>query len=472
VPLKPTSRRSLLRGLLAAPLLALARPVAAQAPPESDEPAWLRAQRPTVERILAAAREDGTAWRRLAELTDTFGPRPSGSAQLEAALHWSADRMREDGLSAVRLERVEVPVWVRGRESARLVEPDGGPLVMLGLGGSVGTPAEGLEGELVAVSSFEELEARAAAVAGRIVLFDVPYVSYGETVEYRSSGASRAARLGARAMLLRSVGPTGLRTPHTGALRYAEDAPRIPAAALAAEDVARLRRLLDAGRTVRVHLEMEAAWRGPALSANLVAELPGRERPEEIVLLGGHLDSWDVGTGAMDDADGCLVTWDALRLLHRLGLAPRRTLRVALFTNEENGLAGGKAYLERHGEERHVLTLECDSGVFRPRGFGFTGAPAAREALRPLLRLLAPIGADQLGERGGGSDIGPLVRAKGVPALSLDTANERYFIYHHTPADTIDRLEEGDLRLGVAAVAALVWLAAEMPEPLPASPTA
>jgi carboxypeptidase Q len=442
-------------------------------PPPAPAPGLAAAVAPyagVARRLIEAARQEPSAWTRLAELTDTFGHRLSGSESLEAALRWAAGEMKKDGLDNVRLEPVTVPRWVRGRESAALVAPVRHELAMLGLGNSVGTPPEGIEAELVIVRDFDELQRLGpAGVKGRIVLFDVPFTTYGETVVYRSTGASRAARLGAIAMLLRSVGPIGLRTPHTGALRYADDAPKIPAASIAVEDAQRLRRLRERGLTLRVRLRMQARFEADALSANLVGEIVGREAPHEIVLVGGHLDSWDVGTGAMDDGGGCVMTWQALRLVRRLGLRPRRTLRVVLFTNEENGLRGALAYRDRHAAELsdHVAALESDSGAFPPLGFGFSGVDAARTVIRDAARLLEPIGATRIGESGGGADVSPLAAAASVPTLSLDVDGARYFIYHHTQADTIERLSAEDLASGSAAVAVMAYVLADLPQRLP-----
>jgi carboxypeptidase Q len=459
----PFDREACLTAILAASVLAL--PVLARAAP----PALVESYRPLADRIIAAARADRAAWDRLAELTDTFGHRLTGSPQLEAAIRWAAEEMRRDGLENVRLEKVRVPHWVRGRESLEIVEPVPSPLVLLGLGGSEGTRPEGVAGELMVVKSFDELEARAAEARGRVVLFNVPFTSYGETVRYRGSGASRAARHGALAMLLRSVGPPGLRTPHTGGLRYEDGVARIPAAAVPVEDADRLQRLLDRGRKVVVRLTMEARTLPETESANVVGEIVGRERPDEVVLVGGHFDSWDVGTGAMDDGGGCVVTWEALRLLKRLGLRPRRTVRVVLFTNEENGLRGGLAYRDARAAEldKHVLALESDSGAFRPRGFGFTGSESARVTVTEVARLLRPIGADRVGPSGGGADIGPSVDAARIPSMSLEGEGERYFLYHHTPADTADKLSPDDLSLGTAAVAVMAYVVADLPEALP-----
>ncbi len=414
-------------------------------------------------RLVEAARREGRAWLRLEQLTDTFGHRLAGSPQLEAALRWAADEMRADGLDAVRLEPVAVPHWERGRESLELLSPVRQELVLLGLGNSVGTPPQGLEAGLTIVRSFEDLDARAAEARGRIVLYDVPYAGYGDTVRYRSQGASRAAQHGAVAVLLRSVGPTGLRTPHTGALRYDDEQPRIPAAGIPAEDCDRLRRLSERGLPVRLRLRMEARFLPEAQSANLLAEVRGRERPEEIVVIGGHIDSWDVGTGAMDDGGGCVMVWEAARLIRSLGLRPRRTVRVVLFTNEENGLRGGRAYSEAHSREPHVLAFEADSGAFKPLGFGYTGPESGRLTLAGVARLLAPLGQLEVEGEGRGADTGPVIEATGAPAASLRVDGERYFVYHHTPADTIDRLRREDVADGAAAIAALAYVVADLP---------
>jgi carboxypeptidase Q len=338
---------------------------------------------------------------------------------------------------------------------------------MLGLGGSVGTPPDGIVAETLVVRSFADLQARADDVKGRIVVFNVPFTSYGETVQYRANGPSRAAALGAVAMLLRSVGPVGLRTPHTGALRYANGTPRIPAAAITAEDAERLQRLQERGTRVTVRLSMEAHVLPDVESANVVAEIRGREKPEEVVVVAGHFDSWDVGTGATDDGGGCIAAWEALRIVAGLGLRPRRTLRVVLFTNEENGLRGGLAYRDRHRDElsNHVLMIESDGGVFRPTGFGFSGSDAARRNVERVGTLLGGIDAHRIGPQGGGADIGPSVEAGQVPAMSL-TVDGNYFLIHHTPADTIDRIAPDEIARATAALAVMAYVVADMPERL------
>lgn len=435
---------------------------------------WLDAYREPASRLIGAAFADTAAWERLAFLTDTFGPRLSGTPNLEAAIAWAEATMKADGLEQVRAEPVMVPRWVRGRESVEILDPVVRPLVMLGLGGSVGTPPEGLEAEAIVVSSFDELDRRATEIKGRIVVFNVPYTSYGETVQYRSNGPSRAARHGAVAMLLRSVGPVGLRTPHTGQTHYDDGVPAIPAAALAVEDAQQLARMQARGQRLRLRLKMEAHTLPDVASANVIGEIVGRERPEEIVVVSGHFDSWDVGTGAMDDGGGAIAAWEAVRLMAKLNLRPRRTVRAVLYTNEENGLRGGTAYRDRHREalDRHVLMIESDAGVFRPLGFGFTGSPRAREIVTRIASLLEGFDATRIGPTGSGADIGPSVQAAGIPSMSLEVDGSRYFVYHHSPADTIDRLDSHDVARSVAAMAVMAYVVAELPERLPVEPGA
>jgi len=361
-----------------------------------------------------------------------------------------------------------VPKWVRGQESAEIVEPAHHAMVMLGLGDSVGTKPEGVHGEVLVVDSFEELDAKASAARGRIVLFNVPFTSYGETVRFRAAGPSRAARHGAIAALVRAVGPPGLRTPHTGALQYASDAPKIPAAAISTEDADRIERMTARNNKVVVRLKMEAHFEADAESANVVGEIRGREFPDEVVVVSGHLDSWDVGAGATDDGGGCVVTWEALRLMKKLNLRPRRTVRVVLFTNEENGGRGGQAYRDQHRAElaRHVMMLESDGGVFRPLGVGFTGSDAARDTVKAIATLLTGIAADQVSAGGGGADIGPSVQEAHIPAMSLDVDGSKYFLIHHTPADTIDKIDPVEMAKSAAVVAVMAYVIADLPQRL------
>ena len=430
---------------------------------------WLEDYRDQAARLIEAATADDFAWRRLAELTDTFGPRLSGSPNLANAIAWAADTMMKDGFENVRTEPVMVPRWVRGREHAEIVEPMRLELPILGLGGSVATPPGAIEADVLIVRSFDELRARGGAVKGRIVLFNVPFTTYGETVAYRTGGARAASELGAVAVLVRAVGPIGLRTLHTGAVEYGDGVPSIPAAAISVEDTNRIVRLAARGQTVRVRLMMQGRFEDDAPSANVVGEIRGRERPDEIVLLGGHLDSWDVGTGASDDGVGCIVTWEAARLMMQLGIRPRRTVRVVLFTNEENGLRGARAYAERYAAEaaNHVFALESDSGVFEPAGLGFTGSRRARSLVQQIGSLLSPLGLSRIGVGGGGADIGPIAEAGNVPTMAYLGNPDRYFAIHHTPADTIDRIRSEEVSKAAAAIAVITYVIAEMPERLP-----
>jgi carboxypeptidase Q len=431
----------------------------------AQSPSWLDAYREPASRLIAESTSTRFAWERLALLGDTFGHRLSGSHALNDAIKWAVEEMKKDGLDHVRAEPVKVPHWVRGRESLEITAPYPSSLVMLGLGNSIGTPPDGVEGELLIVRTFNELDAAGERARGKIVLFNVPYTNYGETVQYRASGPSRAATVGAVAALVRSVGPAGLRTPHTGALRYTDGQPRVPAAAITTEDADRLQRMVTRGTTVRLRLKMEAQFLPDADSANVIGEIRGREKPDEVIVVGGHFDSWDVGTGSTDDGGGCIVTWEALRLMKKLNLRPRRTVRVVLFTNEENGLAGGRAYLEKYRSHlaNHVLMLESDSGVFRPTGFGFTGSPAARATMQQIATLLKSIDADRIGPAGDGADIGPSVEAGKISAMSLEV-DGNYFLIHHTPADTVDKIDPGDMAKAAAAIAIVSYVVADMPE--------
>jgi carboxypeptidase Q len=419
-------------------------------------------------RLIQAALKDSAAYNRVAQLTDRFGPRFSGTAQLEQAIDWILAEMRRDGLQNVRGEPVMVPHWVRGEESAELLSPRPARLHLLGLGGSVGTPAEGITADVLVVGSFEELAARAADARGRIVLFDAPFVNYGETVRYRRDGAIAAAKAGAVGALIRSVASFSMQTPHTGGTRYDSAVARIPIAALSVEDAMMLHRMQERGERVQVRLRMGARTLPDAPSRNVVAEIVGREKPEEVVVLGGHIDSWDVGVGAMDDAGGSVAAWEAVRLMKALGLRPRRTIRVVLWTNEENGLRGGRAYAETHRAEvdKHVLAMESDNGVFDPNGFRLVGSDSALVIARQIASLLEPIGAGMMEKGDGEADIGPLLQL-GVTGMALDVEQTKYFWYHHTDADTMEVLDPREVALCTAAMAVMAYVVADMEETLP-----
>ena len=419
-------------------------------------------------RIIDAALADSTAWNRLAEMTETYGNRLSGSPSLEKAIDWVIAKMKEDGLQNVRGEPVMVPHWVRGTESAQLILPREQNLPMLGLGGSIATPPAGITADVIVVSSFSDLTAKAAQARGKIVLYDVPFTNYGETVTYRGRGAIEAAKVGAVAALVRSVTPYSQRTPHTGGMQYDSTVRRIPAAAITVEDAEMIHRMLDRGQRVRVKLMMSAKMLPDAPSRNVMGEIVGSEKPDEVVVFGGHIDSWDVGRGAMDDGGGVVVAWEAVKLLKRLGLKPKRTIRVVGWTNEENGGKGGQGYRDAHRAqvEKHVLAIESDGGVFKPQGFGFTGSDAAYEIVKEIGSLLNRIESGNISKGGGGADIGPIMQL-GVPGMGLLVDGTKYFWYHHTEADTIDKLDAREMALCVATMAVMAYVVADMPETLP-----
>lgn len=455
-----------------------ASPLPSQSPSPSPSPTPTPLPPPTIRiddyratagRIIGAALTSRRAYDRLAHLTDHIGHRLSGSEALERAIEWAIAEMKKDGLDNVRAEKVMVPHWVRGEESLELITPVPRKLTMLGLGNSVATPTEGIAAEAVVVRNFDELDALGEQVRGKIVVYNVPFTNYGATVRYRSAGASRAARYGALAVIVRSITPVSLQTPHTGAMIYDEAQPKIPAAAVTIEGAELLQRMQDRGQRMTLRLKMQAKFLPDAESANVIAEIRGSEKPDEVVLISGHFDSWDVGQGAHDDGGGCIIAWEAVRLLKELGLKPRRTIRVVLYTNEENGLRGGNAYRDAHRTElsKHILAVESDSGVYRPEGFGLAAtAPAqARANLQAIVKLLSAIGADRIAENGGGADIGPIMR-EGVVGASLDVEGSHYFDIHHTPADTLDKIDPKDLALCVATMAVVAYTVADAPQPL------
>ena len=420
------------------------------------------------EKIIQAALESEAGFERLAELCDTFGPRFTGSQNLEDAIDWILEEMQEDGLTNVHGEKVKVPRWVRGRESLELITPHKKGMQILGLGGSIGTPKKGIRGDVFCVNSFEDLEANADQAKGKIVLFNVPFTTYGKTVQYRYGGASAAAKAGAIASLVRSIGPFSMNTPHTGGMYYEEGIKKIPHAAITLEDAKMFQRIQDRGGKVTVKLKMDGHFIPDGWSRNVIGELPGSEFPEEVVVMGGHIDSWDVGQGAMDDGGGCVAAWEALRIIKELGLKPKRTIRVVMWTNEENGTRGGNAYRDNHMDnlKNHILAIESDGGVFSPEGFGFTGSDEARVMVKEIASLLEPIGSNFIGDSGGGADIGPIMN-EGVPGMGLKVDGSKYFWYHHTNADAIDKLDKDEFNRCVATMAVMSYVVADMDTRLP-----
>jgi len=400
-------------------------------------------------------------------LCDTFGPRFTGSDNLERAIDWCLAEMKRDGFQNVHGEKVKVPRWVRGQESVTLVLPRKRNLPMLGLGGSVGTPSVGVEAEVLVVDSFEDLKKREAEANRKIVLFNVPFTSYRETVQVRRLGAVEAARAGAIASLIRSVGPFSMQSPHTGNMTYEGASRKIPHAALSMEDAQMLARMQKRGERLRIRLKMQARTLPDGFSRNVIADLPGREKPEEIVIVSGHIDSWDVGQGAMDDGGGCLAAWEAARLILKSGLRPRRTIRIVLWTNEENGIRGAKEYARRHAKDlkNHVLAIESDSGVFNPTGYGFLGSAKGMETIKAVGQLLAPLQAGEIKKGCRGADVLQLITG-GVPVMHLEVDRGEYFWYHHTDADTIDKLDKNEFNRCVASLAVMAYVIADLPEAL------
>ena len=423
------------------------------------------AYKATSERIISAATADkSAAWNTLARFTDYSGNRLSGSAALERGIDWLVAEMKKDGLENVHTEPAMVPHWVRGKESATLMQPRVANLPMLGLGGSIATPKGGITAPVMVVGSFDELTTRAAEAKGKIVLFDVPFTNYGATVAYRSGGASAAAKVGALAALVRSVTPYSMRTPHTGGMNYDTTVAKIPTAAITVEDAMMIHRMVTRGEPVVVKLEMEAQMLPDVMSRNVMGEIRGSEKPDEIIGFGGHIDSRDVGQGAMDDGGGVIVAWEALKLMKKLGLKPKRTIRVVGWTNEENGSRGGRAYAEAHKNEvaNHVLMIESDGGVFQPTQLGFSGSESGRAIMQQIAALVKSVGPVAIGASGGGADIGPMMQL-GVPGVGFEVDGSRYFWFHHTDADTVDKLDPAEMQRCVAIMAVLSYIAADLP---------
>jgi carboxypeptidase Q len=432
--------------------------------------------------IKAAALSDDYAYRQVAHLTENIGPRASGSPQAQAAVEYVAAELRQLGLE-VTLEPLKVPHWVRGNETAELTEYSGQAtgttqkVVLTALGGSTATPADGINADVVVVNNFDELKALGRdKVAGKIVLFNelfdkqkaaagMSFVSYGEAVRYRAAGAKAAADLGAVAALVRSVGSADFRLPHTGFSIPAG----IPAGAVTTEDADLIAHLASQGN-VRMHLTLTPQKLPDVIGYNVIADLKGSEHPEQLVVVSGHLDSWDLGTGAIDDAAGVAVAMEAAEVLQKLHLRPKRTLRVIAWMDEESGGAGSQAYTKDHLSEfpMHVACIESDSGAAHPLGFDVKMVPSAAELLRPILTVMQSFGASALQPSSypPGADIAGMSEA-GVPALGLLQDGRTYFHYHHTAADTLDKIVPAELRENAAAMAVMGFALASMKDPLP-----
>jgi len=442
----------------------------------TSSPSLSERYKPVADRLISAALADSSAWDRLALLTDKFGNRIAGSQALESAIDWIIAEMKRDGLQNVHGEPVTVSHWVRGAESATLLKPRQQRLHMIGLGLSVGTPSGGITAPVLVVKSFDDLHAHAAEARGKIVLFNVPFAAgdpfagYGNTVVYRGRGAIEAAKVGAVASLIRSVSSASMQNPHTGVMRYDSTINRIPGAALSTEDAEMLARMQARGEPVEMTLSMGATRLPDVTSRNVVAEIRGSTQPDQVVVLGGHIDSWDVGQGAMDDGGGAVAAWQALLLMKRLGLTPKRTVRVVLWTSEETGGIGGIAYAKAHAAEagRHVLAMESDNGAFKPLGYRVTASPEAAARIGEIASLMSSIGATKVQTGDPETDVGPL-GPLGVPLIGIDVNPDRYFWYHHSEADTMDKLDPREVAECVAAMAVMAYVVADMPGTLPRS---
>lgn len=422
--------------------------------------------------ILSTGLGTGRAYELLFELT-AIGPRLSGSPQAAQAVGWAKKKMEEMGFDNVHLEPVMVPHWVRGPvEVASIVNSHSlgtVPIRVCALGGSIATPGEGITAEVVEVKSFEELQARKDEAKGKIIFFNRPldrsklntFEAYGGAANQRGQGAVEAAKVGGVAALVRSMTTQLDDVPHTGAMNYVDTVPKVPAAAVSTIGANLLSDLISKEKKVTVRLKLTCQTLLDVESANVIGQLTGTERPEEVIVIGGHLDSWDKGQGAHDDGAGCVQAIEALRLLKQLGLRPKRTIRAVLFMNEENGLRGGKAYAEKERPgENHILAIEADEGGFTPRGFGVQADSATFEKIARWAYLFSSIEVDRIQRGGGGADISELGK-KGVPLVGLRVDTQRYFDYHHSDNDTIDKVNERELELGAAAVAILSYVLAE-----------
>ena len=457
--------------------LALVAAVSIATPAVAAPPAAVTANDSPAARLAGAALASGRAFATVASLSDHVGQRLTGSPAADRGVEWALAAMREMGLKNVHKEPVKVPRWLRGEESAELIAPSRLPLRATALGSSVGTPKDGLQATVVEVGSIDELKALGSGAKGKIVLFNKVMQrtrtgeGYGAVVPLRGHGAVEAAKLGAVAALIRSVGTGQYRLPHTGATKYEDKVQKIPFAAISAEDADLLHRLIASGESPTVKLRLGCHTDGEVMSSNVIGEVPGREKPDEVVVIGAHLDSWDLGQGAIDDGAGCAIALETGRLLMALGLQPRRTVRVVLYMNEENGLSGARAYAEQHKAEleRHVAAIEADSGAGRPIGVSVVGgAPAVALVKRWAQPLMSWLPGEVKASEWGGADLIPLQSA-GVPVLEVNQDMSSYFDWHHTAADTVDKIDPIDLALAAAAFATVTFGAAEDGERLPAS---
>jgi hypothetical protein len=483
-------RNIALRLFQAAALIAFAIPCAAQetspSPTPTPTPPLYSAQTLSeLKQLQQEALKSDYAYHQVAHLSNNIGPRLSGSVQAQKAVDYVAAELKALGLE-VQLEKIMVPHWVRGEESAALVEFPGmaenttQKIVLCALGSSVATPAEGLTAEIIVVRDFDELQALGKdKVSGKIVLFNYHFDklmaaqsragdAYSQAVKYRADAPTAAGRLGAAAALIRSVGGAEYRLPHTGQTDYKNDAPKIPAAAVTAEDADLIAALAPQG-TVKMRLVLTPQTLPDAPSYNVIGDVKGSEHPEQIVIVSGHLDSWDLGTGAIDDGAGVAASMEVANLIQKLHLRPKRTIRVIAWMNEENGLAGANTYAKNHAKEiaNHFAAMETDGGAGHPLGINYATKPEGKSFFEPVARILQSSGAGILNlAEHPGADIGPLTKL-GVPGFSPIQDNRTYFNYHHTAADTLDKIVPRELAENAAVVTVTAYALANLEKPLP-----
>jgi hypothetical protein len=422
-------------------------------------------------KIRAIANEillNGKAYENLRVLTKQVGARLTGSPQTYKAEAWGQKALQQAGADRVITQSCLVPHWVRGgKDEAWIAGKKNQPLDVLALGNTMGTGPKGIQAPVVLVNSFEELEQKKASVKGKIVFynykFNDTYVrtfeAYRDAVGYRGQGPSQAAKYGAVAVLIRSMSHAADNNPHTGSTRYNDSFPKIPAAAVGLQDADRLAALLEK-EAATVFLKTNGKMLPDTVAHNIIGEITGSEYPEQIITVGGHLDSWDPAEGAHDDGSGCVQSIEVIRVLKAIGYKPKRTIRAVLFANEENGLRGGGKYAEeaKAKKEKHIFALESDAGGFTPRGFGVTMSPELLSKMQRWLPLLEPYGITEISNGGGGSDIGPLYRELGTPLAGLEPDSQRYFDIHHARSDVFEAVNKRELELGAVSMAALIYL--------------
>ncbi len=433
----------------------------------------LRAQdESSIKLIFDNALQNGKSYEMLHHLSTKVGSRLSGSPGAAAAVEWSRHVMQDFGFDSVWLQPVMVPHWVRGQqEIGRVINSKKMGTVSMNvcaLGGSIGTGPDGVATTVIEVKSFDDLKQLGTKnIQGKIVFFNRPmdprfidtFTAYGKAVDQRGGGASEAAKYGAVAVIVRSMSPNIEDYPHTGGMRYAENVTKIPAVAISTRHADLLSKLLKEDKELQFYIETHCETLEDAPSFNVVGEIKGWEFKDEIIVVGGHLDSWDLAQGAHDDGAGCVQSIEVLRLFKMIGYKPKRTIRAVMFMNEENGLRGGLKYAELadKNKEKHIVGIESDRGGFTPRGFTMTASDAVRQKIKSWKPLLEPYGLTDFDHEGGGADIGPLGK-QGTVLIGFLPDSQRYFNYHHTPEDTIDKVDKRELELGSASMAALVYL--------------